>query len=673
MSHSKQLTTVCGLLLAAVFFLIGTPALAQSTAPATPVTTQPPPVTTDFILLLDARQTMAANTNTSGNPYERLQIAVAAANTAVQAIPVGTNLGIVILQDNVRTLRPLSPLRPTDRQHVQTVLSKLTATGHSPMHLAIQHLRDHVLLSHSKSNVFLLLMSDGNDTSFSRTLTETGTLKNKTASMRSVMLATYVSDDSLDKLQKMAQAIHPDDNAHHVLHHGDLPTGLLPLQLACDAIDDHRLELLASTGSALSDSRRLVGRLQNQLATLQQVEANRDQLRRQLDAITQAEATQRTAATRLSNRISTLEAQKAQADKAVVDLKAARQADQLAALKLQADLDVARSALTTSRADLQKAVSERDALHGKVVADVEAKRGLESDLKAAQVQANLLTQQLNTEQELKKLKEERKAGNKQGPNNNADEQTKAILSAINSNPFGQLFEYFWAQLLGVLGVVGTGGYFGWKNLLSKVREIDSNVDTKLSNQEQARHERVNSLAGQLQAIHEILQQRPARLSDPGSRFGNGDDGISQPQALAVSEKLSEITAELRVIGRQIGASTISGTAKRGPSLADLKLVNGIGSVTARELVAAGIENLAQLSAASDDELRNVPENLARVQKWREEAGWIVAIAKATGSSREDAKKAFYGLADSHKDALDVLNWRKPEDVAVIVKLLSDQA
>lgn len=69
---------------------------------------------------------MAMNTNTSGNPYGRLEIAVAAANTAVQAVPVGANLGIIILQSNVRTLRPLRPLQATDRSSIQAALSKLT-------------------------------------------------------------------------------------------------------------------------------------------------------------------------------------------------------------------------------------------------------------------------------------------------------------------------------------------------------------------------------------------------------------------------------------------------------------------------------------------------------------------------------------------------------------------
>jgi hypothetical protein len=239
MSHRFRTATIPSLILAATSLLAISQACAQSTAPTTPVTTQALPVTDEFILLIDARYTMAMNT-TSKPPHGRLHMAVAAANSAVDAIPAGTNLGILVLQNDIRTLRSVSPLQAKDRQSIKLALSKLTPTGNALLHRAFEHLREKVLKPRNQTNVFLLVMSDGTDASPKLTLSEAGPLHHREGSTRSLMLTTLDHAQGLGNLQKIAQAIHPQDNAHQILKPDDLPTALASFELACDAVEANR-------------------------------------------------------------------------------------------------------------------------------------------------------------------------------------------------------------------------------------------------------------------------------------------------------------------------------------------------------------------------------------------------------------------------------------------------
>lgn len=83
MSRSLHLTSIFRLILAAFLLQISQQAQAQPANGGI----QQTPVTTDFVLLIDAREKMAGTTTESNHPFGRLTVAVAAAQTAVQAIP----------------------------------------------------------------------------------------------------------------------------------------------------------------------------------------------------------------------------------------------------------------------------------------------------------------------------------------------------------------------------------------------------------------------------------------------------------------------------------------------------------------------------------------------------------------------------------------------------------
>ena len=60
---SHRIATFPGLLCSFALLLTAIPANAQSAGRVTPITTEQPPVTSDFVLLIDARQTMGLNTD----------------------------------------------------------------------------------------------------------------------------------------------------------------------------------------------------------------------------------------------------------------------------------------------------------------------------------------------------------------------------------------------------------------------------------------------------------------------------------------------------------------------------------------------------------------------------------------------------------------------------------
>lgn len=672
MSRSHLLTTISGLFVAAVFFLTGSVADAQQATPATPVTTEQPPVTTDFLLLIDARQTMAMNTNTSGNPYGRLEIAVAAANTAVQAVPVGTNLGIIILQSDVRTLRPLSPLQAADRSSIQAALSKLAPIGNAPMRDAILYLPKVLPHSNSMAQTFLVVATDGSDSTFDQTLQATSALKPWAKSLRSVMLATYVAESSRTNLQKIAQAIHPDDNAHHVLHHGELPTGLLPLQRVCDAIEDNRQQRLVNAASDLHNSQQLVGRLQNQLAALQQIEANRDQLRNQLDAMTQAEATQRSEASRLNNEVAKLTAWNAQADKEISHLKAARQDDQLAAVTRQAELDTTRSALATTQANLASVTHDRDSLHRTIVADVDAKRGLESELKAAQVKNDLLTNQLKdsrqaeagtstSTQELKQTlsKIETQLATSIKTNNDQITKLNGLVEEITKFMKSPL-EYFsehWGALLTLLGFGGSGGgagiYLIAKLLGADPGTIKKSVEAQkedVNKKETERMARVEKLQERVDELRQTVAVNPelaSQLHQINASIADMQRGstaaTSETQAASVTlqkrfDELEDlITNATDRLAEKFSNTPAASAVKASPAVkSDLALIQGLGKATERKLVERSIASIQALASVKPEVLSELTPDFDKIFEWQKEASRLLDIAEKQKVGLRDA-------------------------------------
>ena len=619
-----------GLLCSFALLLAAIPANAQSTGRVTPITTEQPPVTSDFILLIDARQTMGLNTDTSGTPFGRLHMAVAAANSAVQAIPVGSNLAVVVLQDNVRTLRPLWPLQASDRKGIQATLSKLTATGDAPIYMAFQHLRDEVLVARPDSNVFLLVATDGNDLSFDRTLTEVQALSNREGSTRGTMLAMYVADSSRTNLQQLAQAVHSDDNAHQVLHHGHLPAALLSLQSACDAIESDRQLKLSNAASDLKDRQKQVGDLQNKLAALQLIEKERDELQNRLNDMTTAEAAQRAEANRLRTEVATLKGVKAAAEQKLSQLESSRHADNLAAIRQQTELDNARSSLTTTQTELKAVTTERKTLHKQVVQDVELKRGLESELKSERTRAILLQEQ---------LQHERKA-RLSAAKSSLDESSvaAAVRQALCATPVGQFLTSFWGLLtIGGASVLGAGGTATGLHSRFKQALLDN-----LQREDEKRSERVKELDKHLddvkkELLHDVKQAIADQTAAQQTATASLDSSLTDAKQ-SIEESLSNAADKL----------VATSSEQHRESIAQ---VNAVSTAVqdATQSVQKSVDDAAdKLGNANGSRHRETTEQIRAVGEAVKTGD--DAILRAIDGQKTDQQKATSDLGDAVKDA-----------------------
>jgi len=140
MGRVAKLKTLC-LLLSAYFYLtLGVQAESTSDVPATvPVISEPAEISprpddgviSHVVVVLDATESMYWP-NHPGHP-SRLSLAKKAANLVVDLVPVDTLLTVLVLQDDVSAVRPLSPLQAADRHGIHDSIEVLKPSGHGEL------------------------------------------------------------------------------------------------------------------------------------------------------------------------------------------------------------------------------------------------------------------------------------------------------------------------------------------------------------------------------------------------------------------------------------------------------------------------------------------------------------------------------------------------------------
>lgn len=102
------------------------------TSEATPVEAKAEATTVSHVVLVVDSTASMAWANRESQPA-RMTLARKAASLMVDLVPAGTPLSVLALQDGVSAVRPMSPLRASDRQGIRASLTDLKPKGHGKL------------------------------------------------------------------------------------------------------------------------------------------------------------------------------------------------------------------------------------------------------------------------------------------------------------------------------------------------------------------------------------------------------------------------------------------------------------------------------------------------------------------------------------------------------------
>lgn len=135
-----------------------TEARASSAEPAAASGTVDVGTITDIVVILDATTSMRSPTGTAG--ASRFDLARRVTGHVLDVAPTGIGFGVQILRDDVSELRPLQPLKPSDRTQIRDAVQAVNPFGEGNLVQCFQRVVDRL---DAESSPLIVMVTDGVD------------------------------------------------------------------------------------------------------------------------------------------------------------------------------------------------------------------------------------------------------------------------------------------------------------------------------------------------------------------------------------------------------------------------------------------------------------------------------------------------------------------------------
>ena len=340
-----------------------------------------------FVVAIDATESMQYAVD-SGFPSARLDLATMMAVEILDLVPVGTRCTVLVLQDDVSTIRPLEPLQAGDRSRTRRAMAALQPRGNGELRDLFLHVEQLLTASEahkpassdtgknsgSQPRPFVVLITDGEDCRPGEAHGAAAKLKRQFPGLRCLLPGVCKGGNTAAQLQSLALAAAGD--SPNLTSESGIAVALDSVREACNGIRNARSRRLLAVETALQLATAEQARVnaENKRLTVLQVdyEQNRETLReaqRQLSTANEKADTLKDSLDALTSRhetlVSTSETTRSELEEARVDVA-----------RLQAESD----SRTVELEGLRKQLAGAEAAHADASAKLVVKETLQTQL-----------------------------------------------------------------------------------------------------------------------------------------------------------------------------------------------------------------------------------------------------------------------------------------------------